>query len=1212
MEQPDAAVAQRITRVVAGMLANLATQEIVLDDPRFRWIRPQLPDPGAAVVTLAEMLEAVEASLGAEHIELLSDLSEYLREQESLLLEEELAAVLSPLLGRARKDYFAALLARYGWSGEAPQTLEVSAQIKGVTRERVRQVQGEITDELTRQPVWLPVLDRAVRILRRESPVRVDRVGLLLVRAGLSAIPTFDARSLVETHRLVRATPLLDLVEAADTWFVIDATREPDFSWLERARTAIIKRVNNQGITSVNAVVAAANAAEVGRVQVLEALDMNAAWQLIDGEWILSRDPDLRNPLLHRILKVLTILPEVPAELLFTQVQRDARERRRIEVSLEAIRVFARIHPALEVLPNGWIRSAVPLDPDETLSESERAIVALMANAPAEDDVSFTDIAAALEAADRSRVTASVTLANSPIVSKLGRNVYALVSLEDLAPGDLDLTTEEAVIEALASEEIFDLPEEFSPEIVGDEAAALLASDPPDAGEVVAVSDMDALAAAESSAGEADATPAEEPPVVEFEEDREAREAREAFDTVVRTAARDMIARDGGVYLPGLRKALASVSAPSGETVDTAFSRIDEIEKLHTGWFTSFDPTWKNAVMDRFRTIAEPLTGDMIDREGYPIAREAREAFAARFNRDRDRVGVDATHPQRADASPVTITVVSRAADTSTSTPSDRDGAPEARVTHPLGVHENDFPDGVKGNIQRMVARQAIVSIPGIYERYELQATRKDIDAIIADLERDGYQRLGSGAYLTIFDERYHNRLTHRLRRLLAMFENRVGIPQAIDQLCRSQDVLPTITSSQLREFVLAHPEFSIDDKKRLISGTGHYALDSLTIFQDAEREILRIFAEAGKDTLTRAHILAEVDTGASTIEYVEKQLDESVIVRALRDDRYQLVELKARTRIRKKRRQSAAPPADEAIMRSSTLASPPVSRFAAMTTSASSPATSAAIAATRSVSTEPASSVASTLGSSYLSTLQQRSLLPDVPQQAGFVLETQKAVAPSRPRPTPEAAPRVETAAPAVRPRTTLTEQPLDALIEQLSQGTLAVPVFCRAPAWDPEQVCALVDSLYRGYPLSGIVAWETEAWVRIRDSRSEAPQRYLLDGQRRLLSLARVQQTIVPVQFDVEREEFVVHGNPSEDARALVNVGEVLRSDVVRPDLWLPKLASAPDAAIFTARLERLRTILATRVPIWTLTSMTKDEMLEVLRRMRLAENVPGTTFA
>lgn len=51
----------------------------------------------------------------------------------------------------------------------------------------------------------------------------------------------------------------------------------------------------------------------------------------------------------------------------------------------------------------------------------------------------------------------------------------------------------------------------------------------------------------------------------------------------------------------------------------------------------------------------------------------------------------------------------------------------------------------------------------------------------------------------------------------------------------------------------------------------------------------------------------------------------------------------------------------------------------------------------------------------------------------------------------------------------------PLSTILDQIDTGTVLLPEFQRGYVWNRDQVRGLMRSLYRGYPVGGLLFWET-----------------------------------------------------------------------------------------------------------------------------------------
>ena len=86
-------------------------------------------------------------------------------------------------------------------------------------------------------------------------------------------------------------------------------------------------------------------------------------------------------------------------------------------------------------------------------------------------------------------------------------------------------------------------------------------------------------------------------------------------------------------------------------------------------------------------------------------------------------------------------------------------------------------------------------------------------------------------------------------------------------------------------------------------------------------------------------------------------------------------------------------------------------------------------------------------------------------------------------------------------------TTIPIRELVDQAVQGRLDIPEFQRDFVWRPDQVRALVDSLYRDYPIGQILTWTNPGYTAPRGPSGTSTARvWLVDGQQRTTALCLV----------------------------------------------------------------------------------------------------------
>jgi len=99
-----------------------------------------------------------------------------------------------------------------------------------------------------------------------------------------------------------------------------------------------------------------------------------------------------------------------------------------------------------------------------------------------------------------------------------------------------------------------------------------------------------------------------------------------------------------------------------------------------------------------------------------------------------------------------------------------------------------------------------------------------------------------------------------------------------------------------------------------------------------------------------------------------------------------------------------------------------------------------------------------------------------------------------------------------------------LSTLLDEIDSGTVLLPEFQRGYVWNRDQVRGLMRSLYRGYPVGGLLMWETSTSdVAVRgEITNGGVRRLLLDGQQRVTTLYGVVRGTPPPFFEGDATAF------------------------------------------------------------------------------------------
>ncbi len=158
--------------------------------------------------------------------------------------------------------------------------------------------------------------------------------------------------------------------------------------------------------------------------------------------------------------------------------------------------------------------------------------------------------------------------------------------------------------------------------------------------------------------------------------------------------------------------------------------------------------------------------------------------------------------------------------------------------------------------------------------------------------------------------------------------------------------------------------------------------------------------------------------------------------------------------------------------------------------------------------------------------------------------------------------------------------------LVEDYRAGRIVIPEFQREYVWRPGKAARLIDSLYRGFPISSLLLWQStdEARARRRDPRPirSATMNWLIDGQQRAITLSRTMDgdEDIDVVFHPEQQEFRLSNAATRRDPNWIRVADLWDDERYRQ--LRRNLDGSRDADKREARFERLRGILDYEVPV------------------------------
>ena len=176
--------------------------------------------------------------------------------------------------------------------------------------------------------------------------------------------------------------------------------------------------------------------------------------------------------------------------------------------------------------------------------------------------------------------------------------------------------------------------------------------------------------------------------------------------------------------------------------------------------------------------------------------------------------------------------------------------------------------------------------------------------------------------------------------------------------------------------------------------------------------------------------------------------------------------------------------------------------------------------------------------------------------------------------------------------------------LVEDYRTGRIVIPEFQRPYVWRPSKAPRLIDSLYRGFPISSFLLWQSTEGTRARrvDPR---PQRstlmnWLIDGQQRIITLSR---TIngdegIDVVFHPDQDEFRLANAATRQDPNWFHVSDLWDDNIYRK--LRHNLDGSRNAERREARFDAVRRILDYEIPVVRMVDHSFDDAVDAFTRI------------
>jgi hypothetical protein len=130
------------------------------------------------------------------------------------------------------------------------------------------------------------------------------------------------------------------------------------------------------------------------------------------------------------------------------------------------------------------------------------------------------------------------------------------------------------------------------------------------------------------------------------------------------------------------------------------------------------------------------------------------------------------------------------------------------------------------------------------------------------------------------------------------------------------------------------------------------------------------------------------------------------------------------------------------------------------------------------------------------------------------------------------------------------VTQHPVDTLLTWIKSGEIAIPEIQRPFVWEATKVRDLLDSLFRGYPVGYLIAWQNPN-VNLKDGTPAPGKRILIDGQQRITALMASLLGYEVVNKDYKRVRIRIAYHPIE------RKFEVPNTIIQRDSAWIADIA-------------------------------------------------------
>jgi hypothetical protein len=450
----EAGSASEVEEISADLVDAIGapwSQEISGADPRFQDLFP--PGEGTIWDRIDLLTSQPQEDPGGERAlsEALGDIRTRINTIRTHPLDRQLREFIQAMMPRLDHAKVDALVMRYGFGGQPPVTLEESAAKLGITRERIRQLQKEITDHLPQHPIFMPALDAAIQDILSRIPMEVETASTLLQERHLSTVPFHPASVLSAAKFCMRPIPF-QIESYGDHERVVLQHTEGVSDLLRIAR----KQAGASGSSNVKEVLAEAASRSIRLLSERELTDLLGAQsgiEFLEGDWFwCTSTPSVRNRVRNVSRKMLSVASTIHISSIREGIRRHFRYRGSRGTSEWPLVIppravlarFYQVHPEFVINGEGMVTTVEHLDCRKELGQTEQVFVDVLRSSPT-CVLERESLAKGCLARGCNQHTISTFLSYSPVVEHLGTDLWSLRGVK------VDPTAVEAVRAANAA-----------------------------------------------------------------------------------------------------------------------------------------------------------------------------------------------------------------------------------------------------------------------------------------------------------------------------------------------------------------------------------------------------------------------------------------------------------------------------------------------------------------------------------------------------------------------------------------------------------------------------------------------------------------------------------------------------------------------------------------------------------------------------------------